>query len=374
MSALGEIGSALAATLVAMAPIATPPSNSADSTPPAAERIVELPTGGFTAHHRPKRPDPNEPAQLIFPVTGHAAFPSLVEMPSGIRLAYRYGTDHVAMRDGSLLISSTTDLGRHFTDPAVLRDTPNEDDRDPTLAYIDGELWTTWFTGSAAVGAEGVWVQRGDRTPVRVDSLPYAAIAAPVRQLQDGSVAVVYYGKAAGAPRESAWFARSSDGGVTWTSRVIADGPAAGRDYQEPWLVVDGSRLIVTHRYGSWDGIGVTTSNDSGQSWFAPRKVLDNATGRPNVTMLRSGALVMTYRHAGTRDGMITISRDGGGTWSAPQVLFDGPDDDIGFAYADMLELPMSASVPTGTILVVLSVETGDTAGLWRMWISENSL
>lgn len=320
---------------------------------PFAPPVAQASPAHAQTNPAPKVGQPLRP--LAFTETGHAAFPSLVLEPNGtLRLAYRQGTDHYLARDGRIMIATSRDLGQTFRAPKVVKSAPGVDFRDPTLAFINGHLWTTWFTGSAVNGAEGAWVQRDDRQPIRIDQLPYAAIAAPVRLLPDGTLGAVYYGHAAGEPRDSAWFARSRDSGRTWTSTRIANGPAADVDFQEPWLVLRQGQLIVTHRYGSWDGIGMVTSADSGQSWTTPRRILDHATGRPNAYVLRSGKIAMSYRDTVTHDAMLTFSLDGGQIWGTPTVLLAAPPDDIGTTYADFAE------VKSNILLTVVGMQRTD--------------
>lgn len=300
--------------------------------------------------------DLNAPLRpLPFTETGHAAFPSLLLEPNGeMKLAYRYGSDHVESRDGNIMLATSRDLGRTFNSPTIAKSEPGVDFRDPALAFVNGHLWTTWFTGSATNGAEGAWIQRDDREPVRVDQLPYAAITAPIRLLPDGILGAVYYGHATGEEFDSVWFARSRDTGRTWTSTLIADGPATGVDFQEPWMVLRQGQLIVTHRYGGWDGIGMTTSTDGGLTWSIPSRVLGNATGRPTAYTLDSGIIAMSYRDATTHDAMLTSSSDGGRNWSAPTVLLAAPSGDIGMTYTDLVE------IRRGILFVVVGMQRTD--------------
>lgn len=300
--------------------------------------------------------DVDEPLRpLAFTETGHAAFPSLVLEPNGVmKMVYRYGSDHVESRDGAVMLAVSQDLGRTFNPPTVVKSAPGVDFRDPAFAFISGHLWTSWFTGSATNGAEGAWVQRDDREPVRIDRLPYAAITAPIRLLPDHTLGAVYYGHAAGEAHDSVWFAHSRDRGRSWTSTRIADGPAAGTDFQEPWLVLWRGQLLVTHRYGNWDGVGETSSQDGGFTWSTPRRMLDNATGRPNTYTLRSGIIAMSYRDATSHDAMLTLSPDGGLTWSAPTILLTAPPGDIGTTYADFVE------VQRGVLFVLVGMQRID--------------
>lgn len=310
---------------------------------------------------------PLQPVGLS-PAGSHAAFPGLAAHPDGtLTLAWRQGSDHVDSRDGDIVTATSTNQGETYRNPVTVR--TGRDYRDPSPAYIGGELWLTYFTGSATLPAEGAYVIRGDRPAVRIDQLPYAAIAAPVVQLPDGSVGAVYYGRAPGQTRDSVWFARSTNGGTSWTSTPApaADGQAAGREYQEPWLVVRGTTLHVLYRYGNWDSIGISSSTDGGATWTAPRPIIARATGRPTTLVYSSGTMLVIYRHADTRAAMVTTSSDGGVTWRYPRTLLVPPaGSPLGMTYAAAVE-----EVPGVADVVVAAEDANGDSQLYRGWLAE---
>jgi hypothetical protein len=297
----------------------------------------------------------------------HAAFPSLAARPGGdLMLAWRSGTDHVNSRDGEIVTATSTNLGGSYSDPTTVLD-GNTDYRDASLSTINGELWMTYFTGSASNSAQGVYIVRGDGSTVRIDNLPYAAISAPVVALPYGDLGTVYYGHAAGEQLDSAYFAWSSDGGTTWSSTRIADGPKDGRHYQEPWLVVRNGTLHVLHRYGSWDSIGIVSSSDNGTHWTTPRKILGQATGRPTTLVYSSGTMVVVYRHTGTRAAVAAVSRDGGTTWRPTGTLLTPPaGSPLGMTYAAMVQI-----VPGVAHLVVAAENADGSSVLYGGWLAE---
>lgn len=294
------------------------------------------------------------PRPLTVGQSGHAAFPGMALGPQGeIRLVWRQGSDHAAARDGALAMAVSPATALPFGDVVPLAS--GGDHRDPSPSHVRGRWWLTWFTGAAAAPAQGAFAQRQGGAATRIESLPYAAITAPVVALPDGDLGAVYYGRAAGEAVDSAWFARSGDEGATWSSRRIADGRADGRDYNEPWLVVRGGVLHVLHRWGAWDSLGITSSGDGGRTWSPPRRVLPAATGRPTTAVTASGLMVVVYRHAGTLAAMAATSGDGGRTWSAPlEVMAAPPGSPLGMTYGAMVE------VLPGVVRLVVGMEQAD--------------
>lgn len=328
---------------------------------PRAPRVVTLaPDVALTT--------PMQPINLGPDAGRHAAFPSLTARPGGdLALAWRRGSDHVDSHDGEIVTATSTNLGGGYHDPTTVL-AGQADHRDASLSTINGESWMTYFTGTAALGAQGAYVVRGDRAAVRIDSLPYAAISAPVVQLPDGTLGAVYYGHGAGETpaQDSAWFARSTDGGTRWASKRIANGVADGRAYQEPWLVVRDGALQVLHRYGSWDSIGITSSTDGGATWTTPRKILDRATGRPTTLVYSSGTMVVVYRDTVTRAAVAAVSRDGGTTWRSAGTLLASPGGPLGMTYAAMVQI-----VPGVAHLVIAAEHPDGSSILYRGWLAE---
>lgn len=304
----------------------------------------------------------------VAPSGSHAAFPGLTQYPGrSLTLVWRQGSDHVDHRDGAIVTATSLDTGLTYHDSttALIGGT---DYRDASPSWIGDELWLTYFTGSASNFAQGAYLIRGERRAVRIDpQLPYAGISAPVVQLPDSSLGTVYYGKAAGDAKDSVWFARSTDGGTTWASKPIADGATDGRDYQEPWLVVRDGKLLVTHRYGSWDSVGLTSSTDGGATWSMPRRILTHATGRPTALVYADGTIALVYRHTETRAAMLAVSQDGGQLWrTSATLLTPRAGSPMGMTYAALTE------VLPGVAHIVIGAENADgSSTLYRGWLAE---
>jgi hypothetical protein len=212
----------------------------------------------------------------------------------------------------------------------------------------DGRVWMTYFLASAAQPALGVYARAstdgGDTfgPVVRVDpNLPYAASTAPIRDDGAGTLWLPYYGRAAGETLDSVYLAASTDGGATWVSQRVVDGPAAGIAFNEPWLLppVAGGPLRMFHRYGGWSQIGLTESVVGTTSWSAPRPLF---TGTGRAAAVESGGLLLVvYRNIQSRRAEYAISPDGGLTWPHQGVpmLNNGNGSQFGMVYAAPLEL-----------------------------------
>lgn len=291
------------------------------------------------------------PAPAAF--RGHAAFPSLVSGPRGsVTLAYRNAVDHVDGLDGALVLGNGVDHSgggapMQYGNFRTVHQNPTAwgtaagDYRDPSVSRIGNDLWLSWCVGPTQIGALGAFVQQGDRAPVRIDpGLAWASMCAPVVELPNGRVAAVFYGRQYGETRVSTWFATADPGSDLWWSERIIDGPTFGQDFPEPYLLVRPSgQLVVMHRYGTWSHIGITTSDDNGDSWSTPRIAVPTATGRPTTFGTSTGQLLMIYRHPTSRSALLTVSDDDGQTWSAPVVLFASEGGPLGMTYAAMAEV-----------------------------------
>lgn len=276
------------------------------------------------------------PVNLNVGQSEHSAFPGLTRLADdSLHLVWRQGKDHVASRDGDIMSATSTDDGASYGDVRTMR--TGGDYRDPSIALIDGTEHLTWFTGSTASNALGASTMTPWGPTVRVDTLPYAAITAPLVKLPDGRLGAAFYGRKTGESIDTSWMGWSTDGGLHWTTNRITNFVSAGVHTNEPWLVVDGTLTHLFYRWGSNDGIGIRTSTDSGKAtWDAPRKILSNATGRPSVARADNGTLVMVYREKTTGNARIASSIDHAATWQDGGILATSKGG-IGMTYAAMV-------------------------------------
>lgn len=310
--------------------------------------------------------------------SAYSAFPSVCRFPSGVlRLVWRQGSNHAAARDGVVRTSVSTDGGLSWGTPSTALAAAGFDLRDPCVATSGGVTWLTYFKGTASLPAAGAFV-RGSlddgvtwSAEVRIDAQPYAAICAPVVDLGGGTVVTAYYGRDTGDAVDSCWLATSADSGATWTRRLVADGPAFGQHFQEPWVVARGSDLCMFFRYGTHSAIGVCTSADAGLTWTPPVPAFPDATGRPAAVWLESGAMAVVYRRISDRQAVVRTRAAGAAVdeWLPARRLgvnqpTAGP---IGMQYAHPLV------VPDGVFCAVGIEGSATSSRLCTGWLHEGA-
>jgi hypothetical protein len=288
----------------------------------------------------------------------HSAFPGMTRESSGvIKLTWRQGSTHLST-DGKVMTAESYDNGLTWGNPQTIKVNLY---RDPWIAHVGGINYTTWFGANATNPAMGAAVQRdGWEFSRRIDTLPQAAISGPIVRLPDGRLATAFYGKAAGESLWTAWMGWSSDNAWSWATNRIINEQAAGLSTAEPFLVVNGSTTHMLTRWGD-TALGIRSSPDSGATWGPPRKILDNATGRPSVIATQSGTLVVVYRERPTKSAAMAYSIDNGTTWQpGGTVLPAPPGSPLGMTYAAMVE------TSPGVIRLVVGMEqAGGSSDLW---------
>jgi hypothetical protein len=155
----------------------------------------------------------------------------------------------------------------------------------------------------------------------RIDDLGYAATTDVILDLADGTLLLAVYGRTnATDTYDSAYVARSSDRGATWTLTRIKDGVADGRAYQEPVLAALNGAVIAAFRWGTIDSIGTATSTDHGATWTAAGARF-GGTGKPHAFWVDDRQLACIYRELGTGHARIRTSTDGGVTWTPARMV-----------------------------------------------------
>lgn len=320
--------------------------------------VTASPSTVSAAAVAPFLPLPMQP--LNIGTWGHSAFPGMTMLHDGsLRLVFREGSDHVASRDGRIIIAESHDGGQTWQNPQVIRQ--GGDSRDAFLASINGGEYLTLFTGSAANPGLGATVQRMWGSERRIDTLAIGAISAPIVKLPDGRLGVAFYGRKPGEGLDTAWMGWSSDGGWSWQTNRIVNFLGGGTATPEPYLVVNGATLHMLYRWGLNDGIGIRSSPDSGITWDAPRKILDNASGRPTTIATGNGTLVMVYRQRSTLNAVMAYSTNNGIDWHTAGTVLTAPaGSPHGMTYAAMVE------TSPGTVRLVVGLEQADgSSDLW---------
>lgn len=298
------------------------------------------------------------------------AFPGMAQHPDGVFVVvYRRGVLH-ATDKGTIVMRTSSDLGKTWSSERPVVSHPKLDLRDPNIVRLgDGTLVVNYFEydgDKRSTVANGIKIVRSRDggvswgPPVEVRTGARAATSAPVIELPGGDLLLAYYGSFKGDSQPSAWVVRSVDGGSAWGQEVvIGDGPAHGKPYQEPNLVLlDKGGILATIRSdGQAKIIHTSVSSDSGATWSSPLPRFIGS-GTPSVLQLASGDLVTIYRSKLTRHfgwPALRISSDGGDTWTADEgeVVIDRVDGPM--MYASLLEMA------DGAVAVAYGMEYGQS-------------
>ena len=150
----------------------------------------------------------------------------------------------------------------------------------------------------------------------------WAAGAGAIVQLANGNLLLPTYGVSAGQFYQHAHVSRSTDNGVTWAPlAVIANGDTqGGRHYQEPNIILtDKGDLLALIRSDQALAHYSSRSSDGGVTWSTP--VLAFAgSGSPRITN-HAGFLHVVYRDEASGRTVKISSGDSGVTWGPKLVL-----------------------------------------------------
>ena len=316
-------------------------------------------------------------------IATHAAFPGLASLPDRTLLhVWRDAPAHAGGTNGRILAQRLEAASlRPLAAPWLVADDAL-DLRDPSVTVSrDGRtVWLTFF--QYATDAAGRLACRtymaasadGGRTfgpRERIGpAMPHVAISAPVRQLPDGRLLAVAYGRrTATDPWDSCLAFHRAVGGGWAPAGVMASGPAAGRHYQEPYAItLRSGALLAAFRYGAKDRIGVSASRDGGSTWTVASPKFPG-WGRPALLELGTGVTVCIYRGPGAAapyPALYRVSPDRGAVWGAA-VTLERPASMM--SYAALVETgPGLASVvlgreDSGTLSTVRALHLNEVDG-----------
>jgi hypothetical protein len=123
----------------------------------------------------------------------------------------------------------------------------------------------------------------------------------------------------------SIFYAKSSDGGKTWTTPIVLANNALATD---PVLVAGPENALYlawgAETHAGAKGIYFRKSTDGGASWSPPKPVGTGPASYPGMALASDGRIHLVWSLKGPSyyDLVYRNSRDGGATWSAPKVLF----------------------------------------------------
>lgn len=244
-----------------------------------------------------------------------------------IVLAYIAGIFHGSHGGGSPAVSTSTDAGRSFSAPQILR--VFDKDKDYSCS------------GNLALGIA-----------------------------DDGSLALLAMAYT-GDERNHIFGWRSTDGGRTWSETDTTTlGPNKTGSVFGNIVTVPGRGLTAIGHYRAGSkpytkGIWIASSIDHGRTWGEPQRIIEDAAVEP--MLVRSGdRLIAILRKAGKSDAqLVSVSDDDGKSWqtASSKLTIEKP----GFSLA----APFAAVHPDKpNQLVVLTTERGKPGRIW-LWRAE---
>ena len=157
-------------------------------------------------------------------------------------------------------------------------------------------------------------------------------------------------------PGQRVAFARSEDGGRTWSSSALMATTVPGNLASDPWLVLDPSGRLSYGRLeytpnGTEGSLAVSSSTDGGRTWSGPSNPDDRSgfADKESVASDGNGTLYVAYddvlRAVQDRGDQVDVrmarSTDGGLTWSPTVPVADSIGNVLG---------PVLAARPDGTV------------------------
>jgi len=214
---------------------------------------------------------------------------------------------------GQVVAMTSRDHGDSWTFPRVLLDSATDDRDSGVVETAKGTLLVTTFTSLAyedileKAEKDGQW----DKEKLARWKGARDRLSADERKAELG-----------------AWLLRSTDGGLTWSTRIntIANSPHGPIQLKDGRLLYAGKRLWEKSK-----SVGVCESKDDGQTWqwladiptregdLAPHGYHElHAVEAANGTLI---AQIRNHNQANAGETLQSESADGGKTWSEPHSI-----------------------------------------------------
>lgn len=191
----------------------------------------------------------------------------------------------------------------------------------------EGEVLPVWVCRSSDAGA--TWTH--DESCARPDDMDFRFIPfGDIVQQTDGSLGVCIYGGTTKAGNQSCYFT-SQDDGRSWTRKSVIEGSISNET--TPLVLPDGTILVVA-RTTVEQHLELHRSTDQGLTWqpMGPLTLFGQIPG--HLLALADGRILLSYglRNKGLHGVATRISDDQGQSWSAPRIIVNyGRDTDGGY-------------------------------------------
>lgn len=228
-------------------------------------------------------------------------------------------------RDGSLIVIAS---GWSLRNPIGDYSSPH-----------DGKVLPNWVCRSSDGGA--TWSH--EETVTCPEDMGFGCVPfGDIVQQTDGTLGVCVYSRTAGEGNQSCYFS-SEDDGHSWSRKSTIEGTISNET--TPLVLPDGS-ILVAARTTIEQHLELYRSADQGQTWQAqgPLTLFGQIPG--HLLGLSDGRILLSYglRNKGLHGVATRVSDDGGQTWSAPRIIVNyGRDADGGY--------PSSVQCADGTIV-----------------------
>ncbi|MBW2531911.1 MAG: exo-alpha-sialidase, partial [Deltaproteobacteria bacterium] len=304
-------------------------------------------------------------------------------------LVYREAAVHGVDPTGRIIGQIGTGDGLDWTEPEVLHDVPDIDDRDPSVtALASGDVVLNYFqyryepTADGDLSLHQIFLGRsvdqgatfGDFAQVPPGAMSYpgayidedllwvdaagdpvivTACSSPVVELGDRLIVQNYGGNAwnqdnPDAPRSYVSLFVSEDDGASWAEQIIAPDAAPGTWLQEPSLLaLDDLRWLVHVRTATGSSPGYlgdtwqASTDDGGATWGEWRE-LGFYGHAPYLYRLANGTLISAFRELNFNATQAAVSfvysLDEGETWSEPVRVVHWLPTELGYPSVLQLE------------------------------------
>jgi hypothetical protein len=251
----------------------------------------------------------------------YCGWPTLTRRRNGqLLVVWSGGRQHHVCPFGRVDMMRSDDEGETWTWPRTLLDSVIDDRDAGILETSKGTLLVTTFTSLA-------YQSQLDRQVAMAAQEKSDGKAWPASKLDRWLSVHRRVGEAERQAELGQWIIRSTDGGLTWSSRQssVVNSPHGPIELQDGRLLYAGVKLWDADR-----GVGVCQSVDDGQTWnwlsAIPTRQGDDSKNYHELHAVQadSGKLIVHIRNHNPnhhRETLQTESDDGGKTWTEPHPI-----------------------------------------------------
>jgi hypothetical protein len=263
-------------------------------------------------------------------------FPVLVKAADGaLVVVFRDGAAHMG-KNGYLVAARSEDNGSTWSQPIVVVNSREFDDRNPSVGVAQDGTITVAYHANGSYGEKGEHI--GDRRTPRAlhtgivhsndhgrtwgdpmlwcDATPWDGMSPYGRMLtlHDGALIMPIY-------FDESYLLRSKNNGITWGELTLV-----GADVNETSFCVlpSGEWLCVgrKHNESEEQRLLVRHSSDNGYTWSSAAPLGQNRTLPADVVVLSDGSVLVVYGYRTDPCGArARLSLDGGHTWSETELI-----------------------------------------------------